>query len=134
MALENPEQAKLLKRGHKYHAKPIKINGIKFPSRAEAGRYCELKMMADRGEIECFSRQPIYELYAGIKYVADFQYIPKGFAFTVVEDVKGVETPVFRLKMKMMRAKWPGLEIKIIKIDSRRADNAIAVYLNGGLA
>ena len=108
------------------------IDGICFASRAEAGRYCELKMKADRGEIECFSRQPIYELYAGIKYIADFQYIPKGYAFTTVEDVKGVETPVFRLKMKMMRAKWPGLDIQIIKMDSRRADNAIAAYLAGG--
>ena len=115
-------------RRSKYHAKPITIDGIRFASRAECARYCELKMMADSGEIECFSLQPIYELYAGIKYIADFQYIRKGYAFTTVEDVKGFKTPVFRLKMKMMKAKWPGLDIQIIKIDSRRADLSIAAY------
>jgi hypothetical protein len=130
--LADHAQAKLFKR-NKYKVAPKEqrtIDGIVFASRAEAGRYCELKMQVAKGDIECFSRQPIYELYAGIKYIADFQYIRKGYAFTTVEDVKGAATPVFRLKMKMMNAKWPGLEISIIKMDSRRADNAIMAYVN----
>jgi hypothetical protein len=34
---------------------------------------------------------------------------------TVVEDVKGVETEVFKLKKKIFEYKYPNLELKIIR-------------------
>ena len=44
-----------------------------------------------------------------IKYVADFVYEENGQ--TVVEDVKGVKTPVYKLKKRMLAEKY-GIVIK----------------------
>ena len=44
-----------------------------------------------------------------IKYVADFVYSRNGL--TVVEDAKGVRTPVYRLKKRMMAEKY-GIQIR----------------------
>ena len=44
-----------------------------------------------------------------VKYKADFRYIEKGE--TVVEDVKGMRTPVYNLKRHLMKAVH-GIEIR----------------------
>ena len=46
------------------------------------------------------------------KYVADFVYIDKGYE--VVEDVKGMKTPTYNLKKKLMKAVH-GIEIQEVK-------------------
>ena len=48
-----------------------------------------------------------------IEYIADFQYIENGK--TIVEDVKGMQTDVFKLKHKIFEKVYPNLELKIIK-------------------
>ena len=91
------------------------IDGIAFDSKKEAARYGELMLLAKAGAIQDLRLQVPFELIpkqAGeraVKYIADFVYTENGE--TVVEDVKGVRTDVYRLKKKLM-LKVHGLRIK----------------------
>jgi len=99
----------------KYGAIKTEIEGIMFDSKHEAKRYQELRLLEQAGEIENLRLQVPYELIEkskygrSIKYVADFVYRRNGL--TVVEDAKGVRTPVYRLKKRMMAEKY-GIQIK----------------------
>jgi len=126
MALENPEQAALLKKPHKYKAKPIIIDGIYFQSRAEGSRYCELKMDEN---IRGLVLQPHFELYHGIYYEADFADYRKGISSRIIEDVKGVKTAVYRLKIRLFKGRYHTIPTEI-KMDSSRADLSIAAYFS----
>lgn len=101
----------------KYHAKPTIVDGIRFASKAEARRYQELKMLEKAGRIRNLKLQPKLPLVfypAGASrrvvnvgsYIADFWYlaVDGGVERPVLEDVKGVKTPVYRLKKKMVEA------------------------------
>ena len=111
-------------RQHKYNAKKTTIDGITFDSKAEARRYGELKLLEKAGQIHHLKLQPSFVLLPtftdstgktqrGIKYVADFSYSEN--YVQVVEDVKGVETPVFKIKAKLFRHQYPGLELRVVK-------------------
>lgn len=97
----------------KYRAIRTEVDGIKFASKAEAKRYGVLKMMQMAGEITGLKLQPKFSIVVyGQKvcdYVADFQYVRHGEAIT--EDVKGMKTPIYRLKKRLMLAVH-GIEIK----------------------
>ena len=95
----------------KYHAKPCVVDGIRFASQREATRYGELKLLEKAGEIQDLSLQPRYDLMAkrGGKIGesrADFVYWDQRAAQTVVEDVKGFKTPLYRWKVKHMAAQY----------------------------
>ena len=47
-----------------------------------------------------------------IRYVADFVYVEKGAE--VIEDVKGVLTPEFKIKRHLMKALL-GMDVRIVK-------------------
>lgn len=101
---------------HKFNAKPTVVDGIRFDSKAEAKRYTELKLMERGGAIQDLQLQPSFDLHSpdGTKittYRADFSYVEYGER--VIEDVKGVLTPVYRIKRKWMKAEH-GIEIKEI--------------------
>lgn len=95
------------------------MDGITFDSRKEADRYLVLKGMEEDGSIEDLRRQVRYELipsfdvdgrhYRPVYYVADFVYVEDGK--TVVEDVKGMRTDVYRLKSKLFARRY-GMSIK----------------------
>jgi len=100
------------------------IDGIVFASKREAHRYSELKILEKAGAIAELKLQPRYEVYKAfrlptgkmqrkITYVADFQYLRDGK--TIVEDVKGVQTPVFRMKLKLFTAMHPEVTLEIVK-------------------
>lgn len=110
----------------KYKNKKIIYNGIKFDSRKEYKRYCELALLEKVGQItnlrmqETFELLPAryenYERYSkktgkrltdgrrcverAVCYKADFVYEENGK--TVVEDTKGFKTKDYILKRKMM--------------------------------
>ena len=90
----------------KYGAIVTEVDNHKFPSRAEARRYMELKLLLRAGAITDLELQPRFDLHVnGIKvatYIGDFAFCENGYR--VVEDVKGVRTPVYRLKAKLMKA------------------------------
>jgi|SRR5476651_541189 hypothetical protein len=107
----------------KYGAVPTVVDNVRFASQKEARRYSELKLLQKIGEISALDLQPRYELkvhspydmsgpFKICTYVGDFAYIEKG-GKQVVEDVKGVKTPVYRLKKRLMKAVF-GIEVKEI--------------------
>ncbi len=91
---------------NKYGAKKTIVDGIKFDSKKEARRYNALVMLEKAGAIQNLELQPRYDLIINGKkcgfYKADFRYTEKGK--TVVEDVKGMKTPVYNLKKKLIKA------------------------------
>lgn len=96
------------KRSSKYGNKKTVVDGITFDSKKEAARYQELKLMEKSGLILGLDLQTPYPIYVKGKkictYKADFTYCVKGVSEVVVEDVKGVRTPLYRLKKKLVEA------------------------------
>ena len=108
--------------GSKYHARKVTVDGITFDSRKEAWRWSELLMLAQAGEISGLRRQVKFVLIPAQRepdttgprggvirgrvierecaYIADFVYDRDGE--TVVEDTKGVRTPEYIIKRKLM--------------------------------
>ena len=109
---------------HKYNAKKIVIDGIEFDSKKEAERYLELKMLEKAGKIKDLKLQPAFLLQEGfyyrgkairqITYRADFEYVDEK-GNKVVEDVKGVETPVYKLKKKLFLKKYSQIVFRELK-------------------
>ena len=109
----------------KYGNRKTTYDGHVFDSRAEALRYSELMIMERAGLITDLELQPEYELIPAhqrdgrkvraMKYVADFRYIDED-GRVIVEDVKGVETPVFKLKKKMLEYRYPDVTITLIRV------------------
>ena len=97
----------------KYKARPMTIDGHRFDSQAEGARYRTLKLLERAGEITGLELQPVFVLAPGVlvpgekrkrpalRYVADFAYTDTD-GRRVVLDVKGVQTPVFRMKMHLL--------------------------------
>lgn len=90
----------------KYRAVPTVVDGIRFDSKAEARRYGTLRALERAGKIAELRLQPAFDcIVNGRKictYRADFQY--RGADGVVVEDVKGAQTQVYRLKKKLVEA------------------------------
>lgn len=107
----------------KFNAQRTEVDGILFASKAEAVRYGQLKALQETGVILNLELQPKFPIIVNGKkvatYIADFTY----FTATerVVEDVKGMITPVYRMKKKLVEALYPGLLITEIGRCSKRS-------------
>ena len=110
-----------MRRPHKYGATAVSVNGISFPSKKEAARWCELVLLQKAGEITDLERQVRFPLHGRdnwlksdsgrtLVYVADFVYFDKRENMTVIEDSKGAKTPEYKLKKAILAAQ--GLHIK----------------------
>lgn len=92
----------------KYGAKRTVVDGITFASKKEAAHYQKLKMMEKAGEIRNLELQPTFVLVPkvgrdrAVHYIADFRYQDKE-GNTVIVDVKGMATPVYRIKKRLMK-------------------------------
>lgn len=116
---------------HKYRAVAVVIDGHRFPSTAEGRRYEQLKVMERAGAIWRLELQPRFELHAigentevvvvG-EYVADFRYLERvrGVLRSVVEDVKGLALPLYKLKRKMFEAQNPDIDFREITMKGPR--------------
>lgn len=103
----------------KYHA--VRIGG--YDSMKERRRAVVLRLMERQGLIKDLREQVSFELIPAqygncgkdlkgksvticlekaCKYIADFVYIDAATGQTVVEDVKGVRTDVYKIKKKLM--------------------------------
>ncbi len=95
----------------KYRAQPTTVDGIRFASQREAQRYSALKMLQRCGAIRDLELQPEYPIdVAGqriCRYLADFRYVDLVTGEVVTEDVKGMKTPAYRLKKKLVEALYP---------------------------
>lgn len=109
----------------KYRNRKVTIDGITFASAHEADRYRELSLMQRAGLISGMELQKPYELIPAqyetvtrygkkgqrlkdgrkcleksVVYIADFVYDQNGE--TIVEDAKGMRTPDYIIKRKLM--------------------------------
>lgn len=124
--------------GNKYHNKKITIDGVTFDSKKEARRFQELKILEKAGQISKLERQVKFTLIPAQRepdtigarggrkpgklierecaYFADFAYIEKqenGEKVVVVEDTKGMKTPEYIIKRKLMLYRF-GIRIREI--------------------
>ncbi len=103
---------------NKYRSKACKIDGITFQSTAEANYYYKLKMLVKAKKIAGFCRQPRFVITEGdnntrcVEYVADFIEFHNDGTYRIV-DVKGIQTPAFKLKMKSLHEKYPTIKINL---------------------
>jgi hypothetical protein len=118
LASDKPKRTKPVDRvinAPKYRNQKVEVDGIKFDSKKEAKRWQELKLLEAAGEIANLQRQVRYTLLPSqerdtgkkeraVEYVADFSYLaPKSrLGYLHVEDVKGMRTPLYILKRKLM--------------------------------
>jgi len=105
------------KTGSKYSNKLCREDGICFDSKMELARYRVLKALQNAHVIEDLKCHPRYDLWVeGQKictYEADFEYrtAPDGIELrSIVEDVKGFKTDVYKLKANLFMALYPHLE------------------------
>ena len=90
----------------KYRNVPTTVDGLRFDSKAEAAHWGELQMEERAGRINGLRRQVDFPIVVNetlvCQYRADFVYFRDGRR--IVEDVKGMRTPLFALKAKLVRA------------------------------
>jgi hypothetical protein len=108
----------------KYKNRKVKIDNINFDSAAEGERYCQLKIMQQVGMITDLEVHPVYSLQTsftrdgrkerGINYEGDFRYVENGHV--VVEDVKGMRLPVYKIKRLLFLAKYPQIQFREIAV------------------
>jgi hypothetical protein len=102
---------------NKYRNKKTVVDNVTFDSMKEAARYQQLKLMVKGGYVKDLELQPSYPIFINKRrictYKADFKYqFKQGDEWQeVIEDVKGMKTPTYRLKKKLMLAVH-GIEIK----------------------
>lgn len=118
----------MTRKGNKYRAKQVVIDGERFHSYAEYERWRELLLLEKAGEIRNLERQvriplqaiggnPIkirsgrYKNGRAVVYVADFAYF-EGNA-RIFEDKKGFKTPLSKLKIAIVEAMYPGIKVRI---------------------
>jgi len=91
----------------KYGNKRTEVDGFTFDSKAEAARWQQLTLLQRAGEIRNLQRQVSYPIVVnGVKvctYCADFVY-EDARGNRITEDTKGVKTPAYNLKKKLMKA------------------------------
>lgn len=97
----------------KYHNKKTEFRGIVYDSKREARYAQELYLRMKAGEIIKIENQVSFPVVvAGKKictYIADFRIHYRQGRMEVI-DVKGMKTPVYRLKKKLVEALY-GIEI-----------------------
>lgn len=105
----------------KFHNEPVTVDGIRFDSKNESRRHAFLKLMEKAGEISDLRYHVKFELIPQITkeeivhlktkdkivkkvvqraryYEADYTYTKVSTGEEVVEDFKGVVTPLFEFK------------------------------------
>lgn len=93
---------------NKFNAKKTTLDGITFDSAKEARRWSELRLLEKAGLISMPIRQQAFPLIVNgvlvCRYVCDFVYTDHNTNKQIVEDAKGMKTPIYRLKKKLMKA------------------------------
>lgn len=99
----------------KYNNTPVQIGAEKYRSKREAARHQELLLLQRAGKITGLTREVPFVLAdrvkidgekrarPAVKYVADFVYSDVRCGDVVVEDAKGFQTPLYRLKKHLMK-------------------------------
>lgn len=104
---------------NKFNAQKTEINWVKFASKIEANVY---SFLLSEG-VEILELQPKFELQEkyrheweairAINYVSDFRVLYNWHEFIV--EVKGMQTPEWKLKKKMFHKKFPHEKLIVVK-------------------
>jgi hypothetical protein len=120
MGIDIPEDLERTVRKY-YNKKPV-VDGITFDSQKEANYYCELKIKKRAGKIKDFELQPEFLLQEGfrdksgkwhrpIKYRADFKIKYPDNREEII-DTKGHKTGIYRIKKKLLLARYPKINFR----------------------
>lgn len=91
---------------HKFRARPIEHDGIKFPSKKEARHYDKLKLAVQSGKLLFFLRQVPIHLPGGVIYRVDFlEFWADGSVS--FRDIKGFKTESYKAKKRMVEQMYP---------------------------
>lgn len=114
----------MVAKSRKYRNVRVTVGAETFDSKAEARRWQELCLLEKAGRITALIRQPAFELAPSVRfdgakratpalrYCADFLYYEG--ERQVIEDVKGMQTAVFKVKRHLMLSVH-GIEIRLTK-------------------
>lgn len=117
----------------RFGAFKVTVNGILFDSIMESKFYVYLLELKGSKEIKKFERQVAFELqpkfkdkFSGktvlpIKYISDFVVTDKDGSVFVV-DIKGVETPEFRIKKKLFQYKYPDIQFMCLQWSEKQKE------------
>lgn len=114
----------------KYRNRKVEYDEITFDSQAEFEYYLILKAREAAGQISKLEVHSKFMLQEGFKdrdgkrvppihYKADFTYVDDN-GDSVVVDVKGFETPVWKIKRKLFLFRYPELRLDVIAVNSKR--------------
>lgn len=110
--------------GHKYGARRTAYGGVTYDSKAEADYARELDVKKAGGAIKNWWRAPSIVLVPGkrgerIEYRPDFVVLDAdGSRYWV--DVKGVETAVWKLKVRLLHYVKPGERLLVVSKDGEQ--------------
>ncbi len=111
-------------RRSKFNAKPQVVDGVRFDSLREFVRWRELQLLEQAGAVSQLERQVPYQLAPAVKmagekrtkpalrYIADFRYFNRDLGCFIVEDAKGRDTPVSRIKRHLMKSVH-GIDVRL---------------------
>lgn len=119
-----------MSRRHKYNARRTVVDGIEFASAKEARRYSELLLLERAGKISGLELQPCFLIEINgepvrapadkmgrrgppYRVYLDFAYMDTATRRYVVEDTKGRDTPMSRLKRQLVEA-IHGVTVEIV--------------------
>lgn len=101
---------------NKYRAQKTTIDGITFHSKGEAERYQQLKLLERGKAISNLELQPSYPItHSGVKICTvklDFRYTDNATGREIVEDFKGYDNAMSKLKRKLVKAFY-GVEVTL---------------------
>jgi len=108
------------KKGHKYSAESVVINGIRFDSKKEGARYVELGFLLRAGLIRDLELQVPVMLEGrdgpiktrtgrGMRITVDFKYFDVALGIWVWEDAKGMPTRDYEVRRAVAGAM--GIEV-----------------------
>lgn len=99
---------------HKFGAVRTDVNGRSYPSKLEASYAAELHRRRLAGEIIGWLEQVPLRLAGGVTYQLDFLIFEADGSVRAVE-TKGFETPVWRVKQKLVAEAYPWLLVEVVK-------------------
>lgn len=101
----------------KYRNTPTVVDGIKFPSKGEARRWSELKLLERGGAIKDLKRQVLFHLSGRRgkvgRYTVDFTYLENGRQ--VAEDFKGYAARDMPMRIALFRDNFPEIDLRIVR-------------------
>lgn len=109
---------------NKYRAVKTRVGTEMMDSKLEAKIYSDLLLLEAAGEIRDLKLKPVYPLIVNevrvATYIPDFVFTDRQTGDETVLDAKGVKTPVFRLKAKLLEAIY-GKVVYVVGRDGKQA-------------